>query len=68
MTSELDPLDEMGVTHLVLARGPVGPDNPAQWLERMTPVMRSLDAAIQQEKLTRLWQSETHMLLKRGPP
>lgn len=64
----LDRLDEMGVTHLVLARGPVGPDNPAHWLERMTPVMRSLDAAIQQEKLTRLWQSETHMLLKRGPP
>ena len=62
-------LDALTVTHLLLARIPIGPDRDAEWFERMAPLLAAIELAIRSGDLVPVWESESHVLLerRRGP-
>lgn len=58
-------LEVLAVTHLLLARMPIGPDRDAEWFERMTPVLTAIESGIRRGDLVAVWESESHVLLER---
>lgn len=60
-------LDTLEVTHLLLARMPIGPDRDAEWFERMTPVLAAIESGIRRGDLVSVWESESHVLLEWRP-
>jgi hypothetical protein len=57
-------LREDQITHVVLAKGPLGPDRLAEWTDRLDPLFRSLEAATRQDALRVIWESDDYALLE----
>ncbi len=56
-------LQQGGITHLVIAKSPVGPDwSPAYW-EQSQPIFQGITASLQAGQLSMVWESEDHLLI-----
>jgi hypothetical protein len=52
-----------GITHIAVAKGPVGPDwSPEAW-EKSQPILQGLSAALEGGELQLVWQSDQHLLI-----
>jgi hypothetical protein len=56
-------LKQKGVTHVVLANRPQGPDQNPEWRTSVEYVYRAVEKAVDARILTVVWQSQTHVLL-----
>ncbi len=63
-------LREDQITHVVLAKGPLGPDRLAEWTDRLDPLFRGLEAATREDALRVIWESDDYALLevRAAPP
>lgn len=55
------------ITHLVIAKSPVGPDWSPEFFERSQPIFRGLEAAMQTKQITLVWESDDYLLLAVHP-
>ncbi len=60
----LTQLTRNGITHVVLAKSPVGPDWSPEFWEKSQPVLRGIEAALQKKQLRVVWEAEHHLLLE----
>jgi hypothetical protein len=56
-------LKKKGITHVVLANTPQGPDQNPEWRTSVEYVYRAVEKAVDAGVLTVVWQSQTHVLL-----
>jgi hypothetical protein len=57
-------LDSQRISHIVLARTPLGPDQTAEWRENVEYVYRAIELAVQENVLQVEWESPTHVLFR----
>jgi hypothetical protein len=57
-------LHEFQITHIVLAKGPLGPDRLAEWTDRLDPLFRGIEAATRLDTLRVIWESDDYALLE----
>lgn len=57
-------LREGGITHLVIAKAPIGPDWSPDFWERSQSIFQGIATALQSEQLRIVWESEDHLLME----
>lgn len=60
----LQLLQEQQLTHLVMARQPIGPDLAPDWWTRLGPLFQGIDDGLQRQWLTVIWESPEYLLLQ----
>lgn len=59
----MEVLGRNQITHLVIAKSAVGPDQAPEWWERMAPLFRAIDDCERQNRLRVVWESEQSVIL-----
>ena len=62
--SIMKALDNAQITHMLVAKAPLGPDQPPGWFERQQPLLTALQHCIDQDQLHTIWESDTYFLFK----
>lgn len=62
--SVLELLAREGITHVVMTKGPTGPDRLAAWDERLDPLFRSFEQCSREGRMRVIWESEHYLLLE----
>jgi hypothetical protein len=60
----LELLRRNGVTHLVMATSPLGPDWAPAWWDRLQPVFRGIQLALNERRLHIVWQSDDYVVME----
>ncbi|MGE0760389.1 MAG: hypothetical protein AB7O38_25470 [Pirellulaceae bacterium] len=63
-TAVLAAIQAHAISHVVLAKGPVGPDQAPGWYERQAPLLRGIEQAVGQGSLRIVWESEFYVVLE----
>lgn len=63
----VEVLHRMRITHVVLPKAAMGPDQTDDWLARQRPFLDALDACVFQGWLRPVWKSEVYLLLEVQP-
>jgi hypothetical protein len=66
-TSVMDLLRRERITHVVLTKGPRGPDWLPSRQERLDPLLQSIQACSQRDELRVIWESDDYFLLEVRP-
>lgn len=57
-----------GITHVVAAKSPTGPDKAPGWSDRQEQIFRGLERCVEQGRLRIVWESEKHWLFAMVTP
>lgn len=60
----MDVLRHRRITHLVVTKISIGPDQTDEWFDRQAPFVACIDECLRQGSLRTLWESEIHLLLE----
>jgi hypothetical protein len=54
------------ITHVVIAREPLGPDRAGDWYDRFDPLLVGIGQCVEQGKLRAVWESNLYIVLEVG--
>src|SRR5262249_2208563 len=60
----METLRRERITHMVMARKPLGPDRAGAWLDRFDPLVAGIAECAEQGKLRAVWESDLYIMLE----